>query len=162
MITRKSLGIFWTDPKTQSQDEVDGLFFFALWNNHASNIDEKEIRGKWLCGTVHSFDAVYTYDYCSVSTFSAKIDKWPDETNWQTILKNIMEYLIELGAEAVWCGDETCSPCPNALLDNEGSGNIYGFFSQKCGLIIGSKLNEEFRYAKIPGIELSRLKTLIA
>ncbi|MFC5769751.1 hypothetical protein [Thauera sinica] len=168
MKTIESLGIYWpfldADSNEIYQDEVSGLVFYGYWEegipSHIYNEipSFKEIWGGGVDIKTREWDGEESSNF----SIEVKINSWPDESHWMSIIERSLKWFVENGAVISWCGTEFSSPLLSIFSLDESNGcagSIYAAFSEGVGFFCGSGLNEE--YQDIDDLQLEKFNKVV-
>ena len=155
MITKESLGIYWTFEEYNLQvkksnfyqEEVDGIIFYGYWNRELPKklLALSDFIKLWLNSEIEV--KLRKYDSVEYNCYSleVRIIQFPNCFLWKKTLKNSLNWFNKQGAIVSWCGDEYS----NALIDifdsKLASGNVYAAYNSKVGFICNSSLNQEYQ-----------------
>jgi hypothetical protein len=98
-------------------------------------------------------------EYRSYS-IDVRIVEWPDDSDWEEIIRCSLSWFCDRGALISWCGAEYCSPSPDVFDDSSSAGNIYAAYAPNVGFKCNSALSG--RYEELDGYQLKQFEeTLI-
>ena len=87
------------------------------------------------------------------------IMRWPDNSNWEKIIRCSLSWLCDQGALLSWCGAEDCSPSLDVFDYSLSAGNIYAAYAPRAGFKCNSALFE--RYKELDEHQLNQLKEIL-
>ncbi|HIE5098467.1 hypothetical protein WG628_20275 [Stenotrophomonas maltophilia] len=74
-----------------------------------------------------------------------KINSWPDEAEWTSLVRRSLEWFVDGGAAVSWCGSELSSPSLDVFSPVQGCGSVYAAYSKCVGFVCGSGLGDEYQ-----------------
>ena len=129
-------------------EEVVGVYFLGFFiDNLKPNIDFPEYL--WNVPISYTSFKLIDIDYNKWVAIEWKViikDCFPSNNNWQEIIKNTMQYILDKRAVISWIGLEGGFADPPSLFDPKSmDGQVYAFLTNQNEFKCASNIDDEFK-----------------
>jgi len=141
-LTKECLGVIY------DSGEIDGIYFLGFFiDNLNPNVDFP--KHLWNVPISCTSFKLIDIDYNKWIAIEWKViikDCFPSKNNWQEIIKNTMQYILDKGAVVSWIGLEGGFADPPSLFDPKSmTGQVYAFLTNQNEFQCASNIDEEFK-----------------